>query len=61
MSVEDFIIAVYCLVDVELKKITEAKRLRSRGFEPKMSDAEVIMMDIVGEFLGKDTDAGIWR
>ena len=61
MSIEDFIITVYCLVDVELKKITQVKRLRSRGFAPKLSDAEVITMDIVGEFLGKDTDAGIWR
>ena len=61
MSVEDFIIAVFCLVDAELKKITHIKPLRSRGFEPKLSDAEVITMDIVGEFLGKDTDAGIWR
>lgn len=61
MSVEDFIITVYCLIDVELKKITQVKRLRSRGFAPKLSDVEVITMDIVGEFLGKDTDAGIWR
>ncbi len=59
MSVEDFIITVYCLVDNELKKIN--KTLRSRGFEPKLTDAEVITMEITGEFLGKDTDCGIWR
>lgn len=61
MSLEHFIITVYCLVDSELKKLLGMKRLRSRGFGPKLSDAEVITMDIVGEFLGKDTDAGIWR
>ncbi|MDP3558956.1 MAG: hypothetical protein Q8R79_01215 [Legionellaceae bacterium] len=61
MSVEDFIITVYCLVDVELKKITHVKPLISRGYAPKLSDAEVITIDIVGEFLSKDTDAGIWR
>jgi hypothetical protein len=61
VSIEDFIIIVYCLVDSELKKVLEGKRLRSRGFEPKLSDAEVITMDMVGEFLGKDTDTGIWR
>ncbi len=60
MSLEDFIIRVYCLVDAELKK-TVNTRLRTRGFEPKLSDSEVITMDIVGEFLGKDTDTGIWR
>lgn len=35
--------------------------LRSRGFMPKLSDAEVITMELVGEFMGKDQDKGIWR
>ena len=61
MSIEDFIITVYCLIDDEVKKITDRHALRTRGFEPKLSDSEVITMDIVGEFLGKDTDTGIWR
>lgn len=61
MSIENFIISVYCLVASELKKAVGVNRLRSRGFPPKLTDAEVITMDIVGEFLGKDTDAGIWR
>lgn len=61
MSIEDFIITVYCLVESELKKLLRGERLRSRGFEPKLSDAEVITMDIVGEFLGQDTDTRIWR
>lgn len=61
MSIEDFIITVYCLVDDELKKNVEGLRLRKRGFDPKLSDSEVITMDIVGEYLGKDTDTGIWR
>ncbi len=60
MSIEDFIISVYCLVDEELNKIV-MEPLTSRGFAPKLSDAEVITMDIVGEFLRKDTDTGIWR
>ena len=61
VSVEDFIISVYCLVDSELKKLLQGRRLRQRGFKPKLSDSEVITMDIVGEFLGHDTDVGIWR
>ena len=28
---------------------------------PKLSDAEVITMEIVGEFMGKDQDKSIWR
>lgn len=61
VSVEDFIITVYCLVDNELKKLLKGRCLRRRGFKPKLSDSEVITMDIVGEFLGHDTDVGIWR
>lgn len=60
MSIQDFIITVYCLVDDEFKKLVTSP-LRHRGFKPKLSDSEVITMDIVGEFLGKDTDTGIWQ
>ena len=48
VPIEDFIITVYCLVDHELKKIIDGYELRTRGFEPKLSDSEVITMDIVG-------------
>jgi len=61
VSIEDFIITVYCLIDDELKQLISNSALRTRGFEPKLSDSEVITMDVVGEFLGKDTDTGIWR
>jgi len=61
VSIEDFIITVYCLVDAEFKNIVKEVTLRQSGFEPKLSDSEVMTMDIVGEFLGKDTDTSIWR
>ena len=60
MSVEDFIIYVYCSVE-DLCRTIVKQPLRSRGFMPKLSDAEVITMEIVGEFMGKDHDKGIWR
>ena len=60
MSVEDFIIYVYCCVDDACQKLVRSP-LRSRGFMPKLSDAEVITMEIVGEFMGKDQDKSIWR
>jgi hypothetical protein len=34
--------------------------VRSRGPAPKLSDSEVITMEIVGEFLGIDTEKGIY-
>jgi hypothetical protein len=60
-SIEEFIIAVYCCVDEELKVLTKGNSTRSRGFEPKLSDAEVLTMEIVAEFQGIDEDKGIWQ
>ncbi len=53
---EEFIIAVYCCVDDCLRKITQGKRIRARGFAPSLSDSEVLTMEIVGEFQGLDCD-----
>ncbi|GKT10885.1 IS982 family transposase [Desulforhabdus sp. TSK] len=61
LSLEEFIIEVYCCVDDHLRAISQGKRFRSRGFEPALSDAEVITMEVVGEFLGIDTDKGIFE
>lgn len=61
MSIDDFIIAVFCLIDDELRKIVETGRLRRRGPSPALEDCEVITMEIVGEFLGKDGDKAIWE
>ncbi len=60
MSMEDFIISVYCLVD-EMLKLVAQQKLRQRGFEPKLSDSEVITMGIVAEFFRIDTDKGTWE
>jgi hypothetical protein len=51
-SIEEFIIAIYCCVDEELKVLTQGRSTRSRGFEPKLSDAKVLTMEIVVEFQG---------
>jgi Transposase DDE domain len=61
MSMEDFIIAVYCLVDETLKKLLGDQKLRQRGFKPNLSDSEMITMEVVAEFLGIDTDKGAWE
>jgi len=52
-----FLIAVYCFIDDWLKD----KRLPRRGPQPKLSDAEVLTMEIMGEFLGLDTDKAIYH
>jgi IS5 family transposase len=58
MPLEDFIIFVFCWVDEKLKSFPT---IRQRGSNPKLSDAEVITMEIVGEFLGFDTDKHMWQ
>jgi hypothetical protein len=61
MSREEFIIHVFCLVDLFLNKISDGKRIRQRGPCPLLSDAEVITMQVAGEFLGMDGDKPIWE
>jgi hypothetical protein len=61
MSIEDFIIMVFCLIDDEMKKNLKGQKLRSRGRSPQLIDSEVIAMEVVGEFLGIDCDKSIWE
>ena len=61
MSIDDFIIAIFCLIDDALKKVLKGKKLRQRGPAPGLKDSEVITMEIVGEFLKKDCDKAIWE
>ncbi|MCL1080261.1 hypothetical protein D5R81_19410 [Parashewanella spongiae] len=58
MSVENFIIYVYCLVDYFYQKEITTP-LRTHGRAPKLTDPEVITMEIVGEWSGHHTDKGI--
>ncbi len=61
MSLENFIITVYCLVEEMLEKLCSEQKLRQRGFEPGLSDSEMITLETVAEFLGIDTDKGAWE
>ncbi len=55
MDLSTFIKAIFCLVDDRLKD----RRICQRGPSSKLSDSEVLTIEIVGEFLGLDTDKGI--
>ncbi len=64
MDLEEFMIAVYCLVDELLAEVRTDpgwRRLRQRGPAPVLADSEVLSMEVVGEFLGLDQDAAIYR
>lgn len=58
MDLNTFIISVFCLIDDRLKG--RQRSYRRRGPAPKLSDSEILTMEIVGEFLGIDTDKGIY-
>ena len=56
MDATTLLITVYCLVDEWLA----GRRLRQRGPRPTLSDSEVLTIECVGEFLGIDTDKGLY-
>ena len=61
MSIVEFIITVFVWVDDSLKALFGGcTPWRRRGPRPALSESEVLTMEIVGEFLGYDTDEGIY-
>ena len=59
MDLETLIIVVFCLVDDFVRDLCRGRRLRQRGPAPVLADSEVLTVEIVGEFLGLDTDQGL--
>jgi hypothetical protein len=60
MSLDDLIIAWFCVIDDLLPKVTEGKRLRQRGPAPKLADSEVLTMEVVGTYLGLSQDKALF-
>src|SRR5438445_13289038 len=56
MNLDDFIITCFCLIDEMMPMITKDQRLRARGPAPKLSESEVITMEVVGSYLGLSQD-----
>lgn len=56
MDITIYLISAYCLIDDWL----QGKPLRQRGPKPRLSDSEVLTIEVVGEFLGIDTDQGLY-
>ncbi len=64
MDLERFTLAVLCLIDellAELRADPDWRRVRQRGPAPVLTDAEVLTMEVVGEFLGYDQDVAIYH
>jgi hypothetical protein len=60
MTPQDLLLHVFCLIDDALAAL-DLGRLRARGPAPALSDAEVIAIEIVGEFWGLATDRALYR
>lgn len=59
MPLEDFIIVVYSLVDDWFRKLPYP--LRQRGYAPTFTDAEVVTLEIIAEYLGLEQDKQAWQ
>jgi Transposase DDE domain len=57
MSIVDLLLRTFCFVDDEIK----GRKLRQRGPQPRLTDSEVITLQIVGERLGLDRDRQLFR
>jgi hypothetical protein len=60
MSLDDFIITCFCLIDEMLPSVTKGKPLRERGPQPKLADSEVITREVVGSYLGLAQDTELF-
>ena len=63
VDLDTFIVATYCLLDEAMDQLLpDGERLRKRGPDPLfLDDKEVLTIEVVGEFLGIDTDEGLFR
>jgi hypothetical protein len=59
MDATTFIVTVFCLIDDWLAG--QPHPLRQRGPQPTLADSEVLTIECVGEFLGIDTDSGLYH
>jgi Transposase DDE domain len=63
VDLEEFIVTVFVLIDDLLTEVQTgpgASRVRRHGPPPRLHDSEVLTMEVVGEFLGHDTDVALY-
>ena len=56
MGLEEALILLYLLVDDAYRIVTFGGRVRQRGPDPKLSDVEVLTMEIFGEQRGRHNE-----
>ena len=61
MERDTFIIAVFCCIADLTPILLGTKSLRKGGFSPQLTDAEVMTIEVCGEFLKLSTDKDIFQ
>ncbi len=61
MNQEESIIWLYLRIEAAFMAVVGSERLRKAGFAPGLSDIEVLVMEIYGEWQGHHGDKAIWR
>ena len=61
MERDTFIIAVFCCIADLTPILLGTKPLRKGGFSPQLTDAEVMTIEVCGEFLKLSTDKDIFH
>jgi hypothetical protein len=59
VDLDTLIVATSCLIADALPSVLDGRPLRQRGPRPTLTDAEVLTLEVVGEFLGLDQDTAI--
>ncbi len=58
MDFNTFMVSVFCWIDDWME---QQPRVRQRGPKPVLRDSEVLTIEVIGEFMGIDTDQGLYR
>lgn len=61
MKLSDYIVNVFVMADDFCKTYFPDRSMRASGPPPKLADSEVITMELVGEYMGYDTDQRIYQ
>lgn len=61
MDLDTLIVTVFCRIDDGLKTTFDGLKLRQRGRAPQLSDAEVLTIETVGEYLGLAQDKQLFE
>ena len=61
VDLDTLMIRVFCCIDDVLESLYQGWPLRQRGPKPALCDAEVLIMEVVGEYLVHSQDQALFR